>query len=238
MRRFIVLFLLILVLPLGLSAQADRHDVRKGNRSFRKGQFAEADVDYRKAKLKDSLSIAANYNLAGAMYKQENYEEAGSTLDGMAQIVGGTRYEADYWFNKGDVAIAKQDWQGAMDAFKKSLLLRPDDMAAKENYAYAKLMKKDEEENQDQNQNQDGGGGDSDQNQDQQDENQDQNQNQNNQDQQDQQQQQDQEQEAQISPQQAQQMLQAIQAKEQETQDKVDEKKAAVIQARQREKNW
>lgn len=238
MRRFIVLFLLILVLPLGLSAQADRHDVRKGNRSFRKGQFAEADVDYRKAKLKDSLSIAANYNLAGAMYRQENYEEAGSTLDGMAQIVGGTRYEADYWFNKGDVAIAKQDWQGAMDAFKKSLLLRPDDMAAKENYAYAKLMKKDEEENQDQDQNQDGGGGgDSDQNQDQQDENQDQNQNQNNQDQQ-QQQQQDQEQEAQISPQQAQQMLQAIQAKEQETQDKVDEKKAAVLQARQREKNW
>ena len=237
MRRFIVLFLLILVLPLGLSAQADRHDVRKGNRSFRKGQFAEADVDYRKAKLKDSLSIAANYNLAGAMYKQENYEEAGSTLDGMAQIVGGTRYEADYWFNKGDVAIAKQDWQGAMDAFKKSLLLRPDDMAAKENYAYAKLMKKDEEENQDQDQNQDGGGGggDSDQNQDQQDENQDQNQN--NQDQQ-QQQQQEQEQEAQISPQQAQQMLQAIQAKEQETQDKVDEKKAAVLQARQREKNW
>ena len=235
MRRFIVLFLLILVFPLGLSAQADRHDVRKGNRSFRKGQFAEADVDYRKAKLKDSLSIAANYNLAGAMYKQENYEEAGSTLDGMAQIVGGTRYEADYWFNKGDVAIAKQDWQGAMDAFKKSLLLRPDDMAAKENYAYAKLMKKDEEENQDENQDGGGGGGDSDQNQDQQDENQDQNQNQNNQDQQ---QQQDQEQEAQISPQQAQQMLQAIQAKEQETQDKVDEKKAAVLQARQREKNW
>ena len=42
----------------------------------------------------------------------------------------------------------------------------------------------------------------------------------------------------QITPQAAQQMLQAIQAKEKETQDKVNKAKAAAMKSRQREKNW
>lgn len=41
-----------------------------------------------------------------------------------------------------------------------------------------------------------------------------------------------------ISPQQAQQMLKAIQAKEKETQEKVNKEKAAVLKSRQKEKNW
>jgi hypothetical protein len=33
-------------------------------------------------------------------------------------------------------------------------------------------------------------------------------------------------------------MLQAIQAKEKETQDKVNQKKAAALKSRQKDKNW
>ena len=45
-------------------------------------------------------------------------------------------------------------------------------------------------------------------------------------------------QEGKISPQQAQQMLRAIQAKEKETQDKVNKEKADALKSRQKEKNW
>ena len=38
--------------------------------------------------------------------------------------------------------------------------------------------------------------------------------------------------------QQAQQMLNAIQAREKETQDKVNKEKAAVLKSRQKDKNW
>ncbi|MBQ1751259.1 MAG: hypothetical protein IIZ90_04470, partial [Bacteroidales bacterium] len=41
-----------------------------------------------------------------------------------------------------------------------------------------------------------------------------------------------------ISPQQAQQMLEAIQNMEKETQDKVKKEKAAALKSRQKEKNW
>ena len=70
-----------------------------------------------------------------------------------------------------------------------------------------------------------------DQNQNDQDQNNDNNQNQN-------QQQQQQGQPPKISPQAAQQMLQAIQAKEKETQDKVNKQKAEALKSRQKEKNW
>ena len=224
-----------------VQAQPDRREVRQGNRQFRKENWREADVDYRRALLKDSTSFAANYNLANTLYRQGAYDEAGKSLERLKAVAGASVHAADYYYNSGDVALQKKDYAAAVEAFKQALLRRPDDLDAKENYIYAKKML----ENQ---QNGGGGGGDNQDQQDQQDQNQDQDQDQNqdqnqqdqNQDRQDQNQdsQDQQDQQPQISPQQAQQMLRAIQAKEQETQDKVNREKAALLKSRQKEKNW
>jgi FtsZ-interacting cell division protein ZipA len=239
MRKLLVISLLALC---SLTAFAQKADLRRGNRLFRRGEFPKADISYRKALMQDSTSVAATYNLANTLYREKDMENARRLLDGAKEAAGTEAFAADYYYNLGDVAIAQEDWQAAVDALKQSLLLAPDDVKAKENYIYArnKLMEQqqqdqqgDGQDNQDQNQQDQ-------QNQDQ-NRNQDQNQDQQNQNQ-DQQDQQDQGQgqqgEAQISPQQAQQMLQAIQQKEKETQEKVDEKKAAALKSRQKEKNW
>lgn len=216
-------------------AQADRSEVRAGNRKFSKDNYKEAEIDYRRALVKDSLSVAGSYNLASSLYRQEDYEGAGKALEKIEKFAPQTPHAADYHYNAGDVALARKDYAAAVKAFRESLLLNPGDLDAKENYIYAKKMlenQQNQDQNQDQNQQQN-----QDQNQDQQ--NQDQNQDQQNQNQnQDQQQQQPQPQEQQISPQQARQMLQAIQAKEKETQDKVNKEKAAVLKSRQKDKNW
>ena len=237
MKRIIVILLIFSALP--LAAQVDRKDVRAGNRKFRKGDYRNAEIDYRKAVVKDSLSLAAEYNLASDLYRQEKFDDAETALGTIKDVAPASEHAADYYYNLGDVALQKKDYGAAVKAFKESLLLNPGDIDAKENYIYAKLMLK----------NQEGGGGggndqdqqdqDQDQDQDQQDQdqNQDQDQQDQNQDQQDQNQDQ-QDQPAQISPQQAQQMLQAVQAKEKETQDKVNKQKAAALQSRQKEKNW
>ena len=234
MKRFAIILLLSMFAH-GLSAQVDRSEVRAGNRKFRKGDYSLAEIDYRKALVKDSLSYAANYNLASALYRREDYQNASKALSAVSQE---GKQDADYHFNKGDVALQQKDYAAALESFKQSLLLNPSDLDAKENYIYAKKMLENE-------QNQ-GGGGDqnqdnNDQNQDQ--NNQDQNQNQDNQNQNQEQNQdnQDQNQENQdrnISPQQAAAMLQAIQAKEAQTQDKVKKEKAAQLKSKQKEQNW
>ena len=260
-----VLYVLICIASLLVSVdaagQVDKKDVRRGNRDFRKENFREAEIDYRKALVKDSMSVAANYNLANTLYREGDFAQAQQALERVKDVAPMSGSAADYYFNLGDAALQQKDYQKAVEAFGESLIRRPEDLQAKENFIYAKKMLQNQQQNQ-QNQN-------NDQNQDNQDQNQDQNQdNQNNQDQNDDQnkdqnddqdknddqnnndqQNQDQNggqdqkeqpqgQQPKITPQAAQQMLQAIQAKEKETQDKVNKQKAEALKSRQKEKNW
>ena len=243
MKRLMIL-ILALVSAVTVSAQTDRKEVRAGNKAFRKGDFRKSEIDYRRAVLKDSLSVAAQYNLASSLYRQDDYEGAQKALSSIAETVSGIEAagtKADFYFNQGDVALAQKDYASAVKSFRQSLLLRPDDMDAKENYIYAKEMLRQSQDNQggqdgDNSQNQDDQN-----NQDNQDNNQQQNndnQQQNNQNQQNPQDQNNAAAEGNISRQQARQMLNAIQAKEKETQDKVKKEKAEMLKSRQKEKNW
>ena len=240
MRSLLTIILLLLPL-LPSSAQDDRRDVRRGNRQFRKENYRAAEIDYRKAVLKDSTSLKAQYNLASALYREQDYDSAAKALETVGEAGEGS---SDYHFNAGDIALARQDYQAAVEYFRQSLLLNPSDLEAKENYTYAKKMleNRQNQQNQDQ-QNQQN-------QQDQQDQQNQQNQQDQNQDGQDNDQQdgQDQRQDdrdgqsqdapSEISRQQASQMLRAIQAKEDETQEKVKREKARLLESSQKEKNW
>ena len=222
----------VVLMAFPASAQVDRHDVRSGNRRFSKEKYREAEIDYRKALLKDTVSLAANYNLASTLYREENYEEAAASMERIKEIAPLSPDASDYHYNAGDIALAKKDYASAVESFRQSLLLNPGDLDAKENYIYAKKML----ENQ---QNNGGGGGDNNQDQNQ-DQNQNQNQDQNDDrnDNQDQPQRQPQAQEQKLSSQQAQQMLRAVQAQERKTQEKVNKEKAELLKSSQKEKNW
>lgn len=235
-------------------AQVDKSDVRRGNRDFKKREYREADIDYRKALVKDSTSVAANYNLANTLFRQGDMEQSKKMLERVKDAAPATDAAADYYYNLGDVAIALQDWQGAVDALEQSLLRNPGDLQAKENYIYAKKKLEQQQNQQDQNQdqnendeNQNNGqsnndGETQDKKDDKKDNEKEQEQEQNDQNQnknQDQKKpQQSQEEPPKITPQAAQQMLQAIQDKEKETQDKVKKEKAEALKGRQKDKNW
>ncbi len=247
LRYSLTAFLLALACGVCM-AQTDRKEVRAGNRQYKKGNWQNAEIEYRKAQAKDSTSFAAGYNLAGALYREGNFDEAAKTLDRLKEIAPASGRAADYFYNQGNVAVQKKDWKAAVEAYKQSILLNPEDLEAKENYAYAKQMLKDEEQQgggddnqQDQDNNQDNNQDNKDQDNSGQDQNQNQNDNpdQNQGDRPDPQQDPQQgEGDAKISPQQAQQMLKAIQAREKKTQDKVNKEKAALLKSRQKEKNW
>lgn len=230
------LFCIVLALCLGTVAFAQKADLRRGNRQFRKEKYAEADISYRKGLMQDTTSVAAHYNLANNLYRQENFDEAARQMEAVQLTAGEAPFAADYYYNCGDIAIARQDWQTAVNMFKESLRRNPSDLCAKENYLYARnKLQEQQNQNQDQNQDQQQNQEDQQQQQQQQEDQQEQDQNK---DQDKDQQQQPRPQQEQLSPQQAQQLLQAIQEKEKQTQEKVDEKKAAALKSRQKEKNW
>lgn len=234
MNRFFSIVLCVLLSGASLFAQEDKKDVRRGNKDYRKSNFKEAEIDYRKALLKDSTSFAATYDLANALYSQKDYEGAANTLEKLSKSAPDSRYADRYYFNKGNVSLQKKDYKTAVDDFKQALLRDAGDLQAKESYIYAKKMLENQEN-----------GGEGEPSQDKQDQNGDDQQNQDQQQnqqpsdgQQDSQEGEGQAQQQQISAQQAQQILKAIQAKEKETQEKVEKAKAQNEKSRQKDKNW
>ena len=234
-KGMVAVLILMLASPVMLQAQSDRSEVRAGNREFKKGEFREAELDYKRALEEDSTSVTAKYNLGNALYKTESYSEAELYLKGLGDSLKSVSASkaSDCFHNSGNLALKQKKYQEAVDAYKESLRLEPDNFETKSNLAYAQKMLKEQQQQQQQQDQQN--------QQDQQDQNQDQQDNRDQDNQQDQnrnQDQQDNQNQPQITPQAAQQMLQAIEDKEKQTQDKVKKVKAQQQKSKEKEKNW
>ena len=159
--------------PAALWAQKERADIRAGNRAYYEGKYPEAEVGYKRAIEKNISSYEANFNLAGALYKQGRYDDAAATYQKLAQDGTDTERQASTYYNMGNTYVKQRKLDEAIEAYKNALRLTPDDKEAKFNLAYAKKLKQDEDKKNDQNQNQDqnqdrnqngGGGGNDDRN--------------------------------------------------------------------------
>ena len=272
-KNFFAVLVVMLLSGYQMYAQVDRKEVRKGNRVFDKENYKEAEVEYRKALIKDSVSVAANYNLGNTLYRMDDAVNAEKNYSAVADSVAKLPMDidwkegmvknknsapADVYHNLGNSYLAQKKYSEAVQAYKESLKRNPSDMDTKTNLAYAQKKLEDQQnqqnqnqdQNQDQNQNQQNQDQNKDQNKDNKDQNQDKNnQDKNNQDQNNQDQNKDNKDQNQdqkdgqgnppkITPQAAEQMLQAMQEKENQTQDKVNKEKAKALKSKQKEKNW
>ncbi len=267
-KNFFAVVMIMLLSGYQMYGQVDKKEVRRGNRVFEKENYKEAEVEYRKALIKDSVSVAANYNLGNTLYRMDDAVNAQKNYSAVVDSVGKLplnidwkegRVEnknsapADAYHNLGNSYLAQKMYSEAVQAYKESLKRNPADMDTKTNLAYAQKMLKDQQnqqnQNNDQNQNKDNQDQNQDQNQDNKDQNQDknkENQDRNNDQNKDNNDNKDQNQDEKdgqgtppkITPQAAEQMLQAMQEKENQTQDKVNKEKAKALKSKQKEKNW
>ncbi len=235
MRYLLTIVATLFCLSLSAQELPERGLVRKGNRAYNKNNYKGAIESYDKAHAAAPTSFEALFNYANALHKDEQYakaEELYMSVEGDKLPTDADR--ADLYYNLGNSQFMQQKLQEALESYKASLRANPDDMEAKYNYAYTKKLLEDQQQNEDQNQdeNQDGEGEDDqnedqnqDQNEDQGDDEQDQNQDQDEKEQE----QQEQPAEGSISPQEQAQMLDAIQAQEDKTQEKLEEEGKGVL---------
>lgn len=232
----------------------ERRLVRKGNRQFGRERYDKSIESYTRALEAAPTSFEAAYDLANAMFRAERYDTAEQTLKGI--VADSTRSDIDRSeavYNLGNTQFAQQKLKEALASYRAAMRLNPDDQEAKYNYAYTKhLLQQQEQQQQNDDRNKD------DQNQDQNKDNQQNQQNGQDDKQQDgsqndpqqgdgdrNQQQGDEgdrnEGEGQpqpqsgISEQEREAMLEAIQAQEDKTQDKLKEKTGVLVRGR---KNW
>ncbi len=249
--RTILLIIMTIIVSASILAQSERKMVRSGNSQYDDGNYSEAEVRYRKALDENPNYYKGKFNLGDAMYKQENYEESGKLFNELAEANLSDEEKASVYYNLGNNLMKAEKWSEAVEIFKRSLRLNPEDYDAKYNLEYARKKMNDQQQqqqnqdqNQDQNKDQDKQDQENkDQNQDQQDKDQDkedQQQNQDKQDQKDQQQdkQQQQPQQQQISKEDAQRMLDALKNDEKNTLQKLQKEKARAVKAKKSDIDW
>lgn len=232
MKKYLTLFLLFSTFA--ATAQVDRKEVREGNREYKRAKWDNAYLSYRKALERDSTSTAAIYNLSNTLFKKGSSDEAEKRLTPLLEQELEHNLTAPIHYNLGNYLLDRKEYQQAIEHYKSSLRVNPSDIEAKSNLAYAQKMLKDQEQNQDQDKNQKP---EDDQDRDQNPEQQPEDKPNPNEPEKDKSEQ-EQSDPSKISPQAAQQLLQAIRAKEQETREKVEREKAKVLESRKREKNW
>lgn len=231
----------------------ERRLVRKGNRQFKREQYGKSIESYSRAVGEAPASFEAIYDLSNALFRAERYDKAEQTLAGIVNDSTRTDIErSEAVYNLGNTQFAQQKLQQALESYRQAMRLNPKDMEAKYNYAYTKklLQQQQDQQNQDQNQDDQNKEQNQDQNKDQ-NQSQDQNQNQDNNRDQNQDQDKDQgrdnngggnddrqqggENRSGISQQQQEAMLDAIQAQEDKTQEKLKEKAGVIVRGN---KNW
>ena len=202
--------------------------VREGVKEYQDEKFNEAEVNFRKALDAKPELFEAEYNIANSLYKQKKFKESAGELDKLLQKSNNAEQRADIYHNLGNSHLMSQEYEKAIDAYKNSLRIRPEDEDSRYNLAYAmQMMKQQQQQNQEE------------QNKEQQ-ENKDNKDDQQKQDQKNKEDQKKGEKEIpdqQLSQQETEQMLNAIQNQEKEVKEKVDKKKA-VARPVATEKDW
>ena len=222
----------LLFLSTTVNAQKEASDVRSGNREYKKQNYVEAEVNYRRGLEKNKDGYEAHYNLGDALFKQDKYSDAQAEFETAAKLLDKEKDSERYaksMHNIGNCAFAQQQYGQAVSAFQESLRYNPSDNDTRYNLVKSmQMLQQQQQQQQQQNQDQQNQNQDQQQQQQQQDQQQDQNQDQ----QQDQQQPQN---EDQMDKETAEQILQALEQDEQDTQEKLQKQQG---KKRRVEKEW
>lgn len=208
------------------STREERKAIVEGNKLYVERKFKESAEKYQQAIKANAASAVGRYNLGLAQIKQvsnpqdttpKNRELLNSAKQNLSAVAAlgmakpGLASKANY--NLGNLEFNSKEYKNAIDYYKQALRINPNDESARKNLRIAQknLQNQDQDKNKDQNKDQD-------KNQDQ-DQNKDQNKDQNQS--QDKEQNKDQNKQQEINKQAADQILQAVDNKENQTRARV-----------------
>lgn len=233
-------FLIITLLFLTASSV---NDARKANTAFERGEYTEAVQLYQQAIDQNPDDARLHFNLARALYELGDSDAAMESYERFKTLTDSplNRSFADY--NKGRMLTDMGNYDEALDFFREALINNPNDPDAKFNYELVVRKKQDQENEQEspESDDSDGDDGDSQSQDNQQDQDQDQNQDPDNRQQpgrpdQDDNESQQQQQPLEMTPEEAQNILDALEQLERELLE--NQKKESANPPARNERDW
>ncbi len=131
---------------------AQKQVLREGNDLYKEKKFDEAEVRYKKALEENPSYEKANFNLANTMYRQKRFKEALPGYELVAKVSKDNNTKAQAFHNMGNVFLNEKQLDKAIAAYKNALRINPKDEETRYNLALAQKMLEDQKnsENKDQ----------------------------------------------------------------------------------------
>ncbi len=144
---FTLLFSFVLII---IQAQSAKDTLQayafEGVQAYKNSDFTLAEKYFRQA-LQYGYSDTVQYNLGETLYMQKRKNEALLHWEEVAKHSVNDSIKADAWHNLGNIYYEKKQYEKAVEAYKNSLRLRPDDDETRYNYALAKQKLKQQKKN-------------------------------------------------------------------------------------------
>ena len=169
-RTISAMVALLLLCSVSVSAQyhKERKCVREGNESFQKKNYKTAYDRYNEALEHDPRNYEALYNRATAYTQMRRSDTKDTTLTAETEFLNyeniaadtllSKRQRAEVFRNLGESLFNESKYEEALNAFRESLLLNPDDKETKYDYVLTKrIVDQKRQQNQEQDKNYGGG---------------------------------------------------------------------------------
>lgn len=152
--KYIVTISFFVLLPAqAVLSQSIRSLNNSGVDLYKKDQFADAEVKFKKGLEKTKENFELNFNLGDSYYKQERYDEAVNAFQNSLAYTEDDLLKSKAFYNIGNSLLKSQKIKESIEAYKNSLKLNPNDKEAKYNLSYAlSLLKQQQDQQQNQNQ--------------------------------------------------------------------------------------
>ncbi len=136
-----------------VSAEDFIDKISNGNKAFSEKKYTEAFDFYKSAEKDLPNSSELEYNLAGALYQKNDFEQAIEKYQ-QALNTNDLNLEAQAHYNLANSYFQKGDYENAITSYQNSLMINPEDLDAKYNLELTRKMLKEQMKNQENKQDQ------------------------------------------------------------------------------------
>ncbi len=136
-KSYCLLLVIFVAASSSLFAQTDNQLIRKGNKEFEQENYHDAEIYYRRALEENPNNPKALYNLANSLYRQGRFGEAINILDALVHTQPEKIDKSDVYHNLGNAQLGAQKIRESIDSYKNALKLNPGDNDTRYNLAYA-----------------------------------------------------------------------------------------------------
>jgi Ca-activated chloride channel homolog len=142
----LVVFIFFLFNP--LSAQQNKKAIIEGNKNYENKKYNDAEKEYKKALQQNRNEYISTFNLGNTYYQQGKYEEAANQFQSLTHQPVTKDSMARVYHNLGNSLLKQKKFEESISAYKNGLKNNPDDEQTRYNLSYAQKMLKQQQQQQ------------------------------------------------------------------------------------------